>query len=198
MGFIGGAPSADRVTFRIRAAAIADAIPIAQVHVSSWRAAYIGLIPASVLDGLSVDRRAEMWRRTLESATSTANRLWVVEVEGRVVGFAATGPTRDSDEDRTVTGEVFAIYLNSQHWGRGIGRALFETAVSEMGRQGFHRATLWVLDANTRTRRFYEAAGWRTDGAVRTDVMEGVEVSEVRYRIALRDSSSPSERTFHS
>jgi len=49
----------------------------------------------------------------------------------------------------------------------------------------FREAMLWVLEDNPRTRRFYERAGWRLDGAVREETILDTSVREVRYRIAL-------------
>jgi RimJ/RimL family protein N-acetyltransferase len=49
----------------------------------------------------------------------------------------------------------------------------------------FHDAVLWVLEDNPRTRRFYELAGWRADGAVKDEEWLGKPVREVRYRITL-------------
>jgi hypothetical protein len=38
-----------------------------------------------------------------------------------------------------------------------------------------------VLNDNPRARRFYELAGWSTDGAAREIHIFGFDVSEVRY-----------------
>jgi hypothetical protein len=42
-----------------------------------------------------------------------------------------------------------------------------------------------VLDTNERTRRFYEAAGWRPDGETKVEPWGTFDLSEVRYRIDL-------------
>jgi hypothetical protein len=42
----------------IRAATVADATAIGEVHVRSWQAAYAGLIPADFLARLSAESRA--------------------------------------------------------------------------------------------------------------------------------------------
>jgi hypothetical protein len=41
---------------------------------------------------------------------------------------------------------------------------------------------LWVLEGNERAERFYRAAGWVHDGARKTEVFQGAEIPEVRYR----------------
>jgi hypothetical protein len=42
-----------------------------------------------------------------------------------------------------------------------------------------------VLDGNTRARRFYERAGWASDGTTMTDDSRGFTIREVRYRRSL-------------
>jgi GNAT superfamily N-acetyltransferase len=50
--------------------------------------------------------------------------------QGCITGFASFGPSRDSDTDPRVTGEVSAIYAAPDAWGTGTGRALMGSAVS--------------------------------------------------------------------
>jgi len=163
----------------VRAATPADAVSIARVHVASWRAAYIGLVPAAVLDGLSVERREARWRATTELPME--RRVWVVEVNARIVGFASTGPARD--EDLPIgAGELEAIYLAAEFWSTGLGRPLFDRAVGDLRERGLDPLILWVLTGNVRGCRFYDAMGWRADGCSRPIDFEGTAVEEVRYR----------------
>jgi len=73
------------------------------------------------------------------------------------------------------------IYVDPDAFGCGIGLSLFDMAVSNIITQRFRRAVLWVLDTNERARRFYEAAGWRPDGATKTEDRPGGSLHEVRY-----------------
>ena len=50
---------------RVRLARPDDAEAIADAHVRGWLAAYRGLVPDAILDGLSVERRATFWRDTI-------------------------------------------------------------------------------------------------------------------------------------
>jgi len=165
----------------IRSATVDNAIEIAEVHVESWRAAYRGLLPQALLDGLSVERRAAGWRREVESP----GRLVQVATDdaGRIVGFVHTGASRDDDADRTV-GELMSIYLRPEHWDRGIGNRLHAAGVAALA-PSFRSATLWVLERNRRTRAFHERQGWQFDGTVKRDTLGDVEVLEVRYRRSL-------------
>lgn len=168
--------SSARVT--IRPATVADAQAIAEVHVHSWQWAYRGLLPDDYLDHLSIERRAGMHMQRL--ATETQERTWVAAQEGRIVGFAITGPSRDPNASPG-TAELAAIYLRREATGQGIARELFDHAVHDLWQRGYERATLWVLETNARARRFYEKAGWVTDGTSKTEERPGVHLHEVRY-----------------
>jgi ribosomal protein S18 acetylase RimI-like enzyme len=168
---------------RIREAEPRDARAIAEVHVRSWRSAYRGQLTDEYLDGLRVDERLEMHRRALEEARSDW-RTWVADEVGAIVGFAVTGPSEDADADDR-TGEVYAIYLEPDRVGTGLGRALFEHAVGDLRERGFLAATLWVLETNERARRFYEVAGWSTDGATTSERVDCEMRPTVRYRADL-------------
>jgi len=100
-----------------------------------------------------------------------------------VVGFVTFGSSEDEPVDPQV-GQVYAIYVDPGHWDHGYGRELFAAAERGLTDAGFDVATLWVLDSNARARRFYEAAGWVTDGASKTERRGDVELHEVRYRSA--------------
>ena len=46
----------------VRIAKAADAPKIAHIHVETWRTAYRGQIPDTVLDAPDVERRTALWR----------------------------------------------------------------------------------------------------------------------------------------
>ena len=80
---------------------------------------------------------------------------------------------------------MYAIYVDPAAWSTGAGRALMEHAEAELI-ASYDEATLWVLDDNPRARRFYELAGWETDGERKAEERWGVRAPEVRYRKRLR------------
>jgi len=171
------------VAATIRPATVADARAIAEVHVASWRWAYRGIVPTEVLDGLSVGDRSDMWASIL-GTPNERSFVFVAADAGAVVGFASAGPSGGPDA-LVDTAEVFTLYLLEHVVGRGIGRELFGTLVAAIRDRGYPRAVLWVLEANARARRFYEAAGWRDDGGRDSYQISGVDYPEVRYAVDL-------------
>ncbi|MEU8762621.1 GNAT family N-acetyltransferase [Streptomyces sp. NPDC048659] len=163
----------------VRAATVADAAAIAEVHVRSWRAAYRGLVPDAYLDGLDAGERAERWRERLGGPD--APTVLLAERAGPV-GFACFRACGDADADPAVTAELAALYAVPEAWGLGVGRALMTAAYGAMAAAGFRTARLWVLEGNPRARAFYEAAGWRPDGTAVTEETGGRPLTELRYR----------------
>jgi L-amino acid N-acyltransferase YncA len=167
----------------IRLAAAGDARAIAEVHVASWRWAYRGIVADAALERLSVDAREEMWRSWFDSNEARA-LLFVAVDRGTVVGFAGGGEARDEDATRE-TAEVRTIYLLEAAAGNGIGRALLSALTDGLRAHGYERATLWVLEGNERTLRFYKAAGWRPDGGREGYEIGGTSYPVVRYTTEL-------------
>jgi GNAT superfamily N-acetyltransferase len=161
----------------VRPAAAEDADAIARVQVETWRAAYRGTVPDGFLDDMDVSERAARWRDGFGEGRAT----WVAERDDEVVGFVAFGPSRDDDGAASV-GELYAIYVRSDHWRRGVGRALHDVCLAGLRRAGFTDATLWTLDANPAAKAFYEALGWAADGATAPHDFAGTELAVVRYR----------------
>ncbi len=171
-----------RAAVSVRRAVAADARVIAEIGVIGWRAAYRGILPADFLSGLSVDIREIAWRAMLESDSDGRAPSWIAEWEGRAVGFAASGPPRDDDVPPPAA-EVYALYVLPEAWRAGAGSALLSTAVDHWRSVGATTLVLWVLEANTPARGFYESQGWRPDGASQPLDLGGFVTTEVRYRI---------------
>lgn len=172
----------------VRLAEAPDADGIAAAHVEGWRAAYVGLVPKAVLDGLSVERRREMWADRISEPGET--RTWVAHLGDRIVGFAGTARPSDPALPEN-TAELESIYLLPDLWHTGTGRKLMRLAVDDLAARGFKRAILWVFTDNERARRFYEAAGWSPDGAVQMLDFSGLPIEEIRYRRELDQPKVP-------
>lgn len=165
----------------IRDAVAKDAKSIAHVHVSSWQHAYVELMPADFLAGLSttLPQKQANWARTIENQDLD---VLVCEKDGKVIGWIAVGPCRDEDKPEAMAGEVMAIYVLAEYWGRRIGAQLWEAGLKRLVDQGYKRITLWVLARNQRAICFYQRFGGIEEPASRrTLVRGGVTLEEVRY-----------------
>lgn len=91
---------------------------VARVHVRSWQAAYRMLLPDAYLDQLRPEDRAPHY--DFAATDPRKPRTLLAVDEGQIRGFATTAPSRDSDT--ADTGELYALYVDPEHWGRGYGR----------------------------------------------------------------------------
>lgn len=154
---------------------------VARVHVRAWQVAYQGLMPDDYLLGLRPEDRAQ--RYTFASLDPTQPHTVVAVEADAILGFATTAPARD--EDAAGQGELCALYVQPDSWGRGVGRALASAARGNLYQLGFRQAVLWVVAGNARAQQFYRADGWTPDGQRRARQFSNVAVDTVRYIRAL-------------
>jgi GNAT superfamily N-acetyltransferase len=155
-------------SLRIRRATTADARGIARVHVRAWRESYTHVFSSYLLEGLSVSGRADRWTRILARGTE----VWVAETDGRIVGWASAGQSREPDAP--VPLELQGIYVLRDHYGTGAGQRLLDAAL------GDSPAFLWVLGDNPRAQAFYRRNGFTPDGTSKVGVFGGEPAHEVR------------------
>jgi len=80
--------------------------------------------------------------------------------------------------------EIYVYILPPPYWRQGLGAELLAWGVSEIRKQSFKKAELWVLEENHRARHFYEKLGFRHDGAERI-IQFGRELRVLRYIMEL-------------
>ena len=177
-----GSPHRSGGIIDVRRAAEGDAEIIASLHVAASRVGYRGMLPKGHLESLSVTDHLSMWTGAI-SRMNSRHVVLMASLDGRGVGFAAVGPTRD-DGGTSATGELRALYVDPVVWRRGIGSALVDSAVGVLA-AFFTDAMLWVLRQNIAARTLYESCGWAEDGGERRVLRGGALVNEVRYRRAL-------------
>jgi GNAT superfamily N-acetyltransferase len=99
-------------------------------------------------------------------AIERTGRGWVVELDGRIVGFAI---------GNAMTGNIWALFMEPEHERQGYGRRLLDEMVTWLFSHGLTR--LWLTtEPHTRAQGFYKAAGWHNAG-----VVESGELLFVRY-----------------
>jgi L-amino acid N-acyltransferase YncA len=141
----------------IREAILTDAPGIARVHVDTWRSTYRGIVPDEFLANLSYEARERMWDTAITHANDSSFVYVAEDEQKRIVGFASGGTSQSGD--RAYPGELYAIYVQKETQGKGIGRGLFGEVVKRLARSGIHSMILWVFRDNQPSRRFYEAMG---------------------------------------
>jgi RimJ/RimL family protein N-acetyltransferase len=173
----------------VRAATLADARDLAEIHIAAWRSAYADHMPSEFLAGMRVEDRTAMWQKTL-SEPSPLTFAVSVNQAGEPVAFCVYGPSRDQDAKDTDIGELIALNVHPSQWRNGHGKTLCECVLAHAQRQGWPVITLWTLRGNARARAFYEKLGFVVDGTEKQDAkLVGCVLHEVRYQMRVGSAS---------
>lgn len=147
---------------KLRRAGFDDAAKLSLVGAASFLETFANDHPGDALVAFTRSTHSvQAWESTLSAPANTA---WIVEeVAGAPIGYAvvasATLPgTTASDA------ELKRIYLMSRWHGTGMGKALFDAAVTEARARQAERLVLSVYTRNTRAIGFYEKQGFAKIG----------------------------------
>ena len=155
----------------IRPATADDAEELVRANEAAWNAGMAQVADKKLGELAPFEGRVARYREGV-AAVPPGMRLWVAEREGRIVGHATVAVDK-------ALGELSALYVVPEEWGSGVAGALHDEAVVGMRELGATEATLWVVEGNTRARRFYEREGWSADGETKSSMFD---IREVRYR----------------
>jgi GNAT superfamily N-acetyltransferase len=145
----------------IRPAIDADVLPMAKVHIVSWRETYPGILPEPMLARMSIADEAIRWQRMLDHPRAWGGTLaFVAEQHGVVVGYGSCGEQRTRLlHDRGFTCEIGELYVLRSAQRQGAGAGLMKTMAGALLERGHRGLSLWVLEQNSDARLFYERLG---------------------------------------
>jgi GNAT superfamily N-acetyltransferase len=145
-----------------------DAAAVGDVIVAAGRAAW-----SHIFDTGRMRQDPARWAAMIEEA----ERFWVAEDGGRVVGFAAAGPATDAARGGDC-GELLMLHVHPEAWGTGVAGRLHDTALEHLAATGFTRAVLRTEERNHRALAFYRRRGWTPDGTALEREHEGARLRE--------------------
>ncbi len=149
-----------------------DRCAISKVYEESWKYAYQGIVPQDYLDSIPEGQ----WASRIEQ--EDRSNLVMVQ-DGKIIGTSGFGKSRMAEMNGF--GEVISIYLLPEYMGKGYGRLLLQAVTSELGKMGFDKVFLWVLEENRKARRFYKKCGFVQTERCLISNIGGKELKEVQY-----------------
>lgn len=155
----------------VRPARLEDGEAFTRAHEAAWDAALAPIAGRRLNELVPFEERVQRFRDGL-AKTGTDASVLVAESEGEVVG-----------EGVRVGSELRDLYVVPEAWGTCASRALMDEVLAEIRASGATEATLWVVEANARARRFYEREGWEPTGETRATPLGPV---ELQYELQLR------------
>ena len=165
--------------YEVRPATMRDAKSIAEVHAAAARAAYAGILPDEQLRALAPSTREAKWREAIEFSEP---QVHVAVLGEQVVGFVGFDRSRDAKTPST-TGEIWALHVQPEHWGKGVGVALWDAAREGLEEEGCTLVTIWVPLRNDRAMRFIELAGFKREmKTAKTTSIGDTRIEEIRLK----------------
>ncbi len=166
--------------FTVRKATENDLDGMARVLCECWHTDYRGIVPDEYLDGITaMERRGKLAPEIAAMAESGDPVFIVARDGGRVVGFVCGGAERSGNSD--FDAELYRIYVDVSHRGRGAGRALLAEFVVWLRSSGHDRFLLWTFEDNKPAARFYEKTGGRRLAETKTYERAGKGLSMIAY-----------------
>lgn len=162
--------------FQVIPADMSNADELGFIHARSWQQAYKGIIPDEYLAGITPQKQAGLFEKIANSGMAV---YYIFRVNGEGAGMAALCKDREEVDEKY--GEISAIYFLSQFWGHDHQAMRF--CLERLRENGSRIVTIWVLEDNTRARKFYEKFGFTVDA--KKEINIGEPLIEVRYRKSL-------------
>jgi 3-deoxy-manno-octulosonate cytidylyltransferase (CMP-KDO synthetase) len=142
-----------------RRANVTDALAVAKVHIESWRKSFAGIVAQEFLNNLSIEKREKAFQQGFGEANY---KMFVAEtIRDGVVGFADFGKSRENES--TLEGELYAIYLLPEWQRKRIGENLFRLCQKEMIADKINSMSLEALKASP-YKSFYKKMGGQIVG----------------------------------
>ena len=142
---------------KIRKAEPGDEKILAHIQTESWKAAFAGILsPEELVRCTNLQTAEQMYHSVLRREGCN---MAVELVNDQPHCIAAWGKNR-CDLGDTV-GELICIHSLQNNWAKGYGSAMMEYVLARFKQEGYKSVILWVFEANTRARKFYEKHGFR-------------------------------------
>lgn len=144
----------DNIT--IRKATPGDEKVLAYIQTESWKAAFADILsPEELVRCTNIERAEQMYHNDLGREDCN---MAIEFVENQPHCIAAWGQNRCGLGDAVC--ELVCIHSLQENWGKGYGSAMMQYVLAQLQQFHYESVILWVFEANTRARRFYEKHGF--------------------------------------
>jgi GNAT superfamily N-acetyltransferase len=161
----------------LRQAVTSDAETIAALHTESWRSSYRGILSDDYLDGAIFEERKAYWQESLNAPEPERRLILIAEQAGEAVAFVSVY----LDEEPAYGALLHNLHVRPLLKGQGLGKLLMFEAAQWTLEQNVNQMYLWVFEANSEARKFYETLGGKAVEEKPQSVAGNVERNLLRY-----------------
>lgn len=140
--------------YTIRLATKNDCYSLSDVKFNVWNTTYRGIYPDAKIDNYDFEMQANKFKDIMDNPEV---ELYVVEQDGRIVGYMSYGtPPRPFEDYKQ---EIILLYILKECQGTGLGRKLFSIAYNKMKEKGYTEFLISCNKYNYPAQKFYEKMG---------------------------------------
>lgn len=164
------------MNFEVIRATVGHSKVMGYVHSCSWQKAYRDIIPESIINSFTPERRAQVFEQAIKTQPE---EYYLFQVDNVPAGIALLYKSHEeiaTDDE----GEVYAIYFHPDFWGTPATQSGLQFCTNRLKELGYKQAHIWVLAENKRARKFYEKNGFIFDGTTQ-EIEIGKPLLEIRY-----------------
>ena len=144
----------------IRSAQPGDEKVLAHIQTESWKAAFADILTHDELERCTNLPRVEQMYHNILRHEGCNIAIGFVEENPHCI--AAWGKNRCDLGD--AIGELICIHSLQDNWAKGYGSAMMQYVLTQLQREQYESVILWVFEANTLARQFYEKHGFLLTG----------------------------------
>ena len=123
----------ETLSVAVRNAKPDDAGAIARVYIEAWHDTYPAILSKQLLCAMTPKGQTARWRAAIRA--NGREQVLIAETQGSgIIGMSSFGPARD--KGMGLDGEVYTLYVDPAHFGRGVGRALLKGAFAALRARG--------------------------------------------------------------
>ncbi|EMA42485.1 GNAT family N-acetyltransferase [Halococcus saccharolyticus] len=161
----------------VRAATVDDVAAIQRVARQAWHATYGEFLATEAIDTILADWYAA---EEIEAPITSERSVYLVAESEEIVGYASAAPIGAEDDDQEA--QLYAIYVDPDRWGDGIGTTLLEAVVDRLAERDVERLRVEVLADNAVGVSFYESRGFERTAEREREIGDQTLSEYVYYR----------------
>ncbi|WP_367107383.1 GNAT family N-acetyltransferase [uncultured Psychrobacter sp.] len=159
--------------FFVRKASSHDYLDIANIHFTSWHAAYADVLPESYVQQKNdLSEKIIMWQKLLSHPSVL---VWIAYDDNHNnLGFIGYFATADNYE-------ITTLYVLPEYHSLGIGTALIDVSLQYLLNTNANaHFYLWVLKTNLNAINFYEKLGFVANGENSEELYESTRIIDIK------------------
>jgi len=162
----------------IRKAQIKDAKHIAELYISSSKAAYSAIVPENHLQNLNLEETTKQYAKKIQSEIEN---IYISEKNGILMGFIVF-----SKNAKFI--ELLQIYIDPIINRKGIGGKLISFLENFATNNNIDKILLWIIKYNESAIAFYKKIGFQNDQKER--LLDKYKVLQVRFSKEITNGNS--------